>query len=94
MDQNTKNLYNEPMNLDDLRKSTGNPAEDNKRRKILRRLERGARRDFVITSTKGRIARKRKKYMYKVEREAYAELIWSIMQHLMEEDRKNERRRR
>lgn len=61
---------------------SANPWIDNMHRKHERWLKMTARKAFKIKSTNGRIPRKRKKYMYKVERQAYIDLLRSVAEHL------------
>lgn len=64
--------------------SGSNPFRDNSRRRNERQLDRICQA-VRITSSKGRIARKRKKYVHRVERANYRELIVYVAKHLAEE---------
>lgn len=66
---------------------SANPWIDNLNRKNERFLKLTARKTFKIRSTNGRIPRKRKKYMYKVERQAYIDLLRSVAEHLARQKR-------
>lgn len=55
-----------------------NPAVSNGTRKLNRRFK-DNEKTLKIVSEKGRLARKRKKFIYKVERKAYSDLIRSVM---------------
>ena len=73
------------MSVEQLKVVTGIPVVDNRRRRVYLMMKRRERENFTITSDKGRIARKRKKYMYGVEGAALTECIWAIMQIKMKE---------
>lgn len=58
-----------------------NPVVSNETRKLNRRFKE-AEKDMKIFSEKGRLARKRKKLIYKAERKSYSDLIRSVMVEL------------
>lgn len=59
------------------------PVRANRTRKTEKHLTYMIRHVFVIRSSRGRISRKRKKYMYRVERANYRALIVAIANHLV-----------
>lgn len=58
-----------------------NPVVSNETRKLNRRFKE-AEKDMKLFSEKGRLARKRKKFIYKAERKSYSDLIRSVMVEL------------
>jgi len=61
------------------------PSKANSERKLNKRLDQTARERIHVTSTKGRIARKRKKYIHATERGHYKALIIAVMNDLMKQ---------
>lgn len=57
------------------------PVRSNADRKLANRFKE-TEKSLKIVSEKGRLPRKRKKYVYKVERKAYSDLIRSVMVEL------------
>ena len=63
--------------------SGANPQNSNSHAHLKTNLQEAAK-SFSLVSEKGRIARKRKKHIYKVERQAYTDLLLSVMIELAE----------
>lgn len=63
--------------------SGANPQHSNGRVKLDKRLDTEAK-CFKLVSSKGRIARKRKKFIYLNERKAYKDLLFAVMIQLAE----------
>lgn len=63
--------------------ATERPAVTNRRRKFEKRLIETARTKVRVVSSRGRIARKRKKYVHRVERLNYRNLIVAVMNDLL-----------
>lgn len=63
--------------------SGANPQNSNSHARLNANLQEAAN-SFRLVSEKGRIARKRKKYIYRVERQAYTDLLVSVMIELAE----------
>lgn len=59
-----------------------NPFEHNNRRASSKALDKKVRGAFRITTTGKRIPRKRKKYVYAVERATYRELLLLVSFYL------------
>lgn len=60
-----------------------NPHASNRAARTNRFLRDSARRDFTIVSSRGRIPRKRKKYILGVERANYIGLIRAVAEGIM-----------
>jgi hypothetical protein len=63
--------------------SGANPRNSNSHAQLKTKLAEAAK-SFQLVSEKGRIARKRKKHIYKAERQAYTDLLVSVMIELAE----------
>lgn len=62
--------------------ATERPGVTNRRRKFEKRVTETARTSVRVVSTRGRIARKRKKHIHIVERMNYRNLLVAVMNHL------------
>lgn len=65
-----------------------NPVTSNARNALDRRFK-DAEKSVQIVSEKGRLARKRKKFVYKSERKAYSDLLRSVMIELQKRQQGN-----